>query len=159
MNLGFARFAHEGSDHGRGNKFLPEFAALVAKLRAPSKILGESGVEVRARGNRDDALLERLRGAEAFRVPRRNFAEKLGAIQLPIELAITLEVSAHHAKPLLKIGFGKQLARAQVMIGATENPGIVEGAAPHAYSGTSGFVLHVLGRFWGRDIAIADHGD
>src|SRR5262249_25065027 len=47
----------------------------------------------------------------------------------------------------------------QVLQGALEDPGVVEGAAADAHAGAAGFGEHFLGGFGGDDVAVANDGN
>src|SRR5207253_10757631 len=74
------RLLHERRDHRREAIARLKFAVGIEKLSAPFPVVAENFVELRARTQKHDALVEHARRAETFRVPRRHFAEHAAAM-------------------------------------------------------------------------------
>src|SRR5690606_22538425 len=113
-----------------------------AEPGSPPEVVRDGVLELRARGDLHDPLVELGRGSEAARVPWAHLSEHAAAVFLPEDLDHEVEVPAHEAEAFVEVRFRGEFAGVKVMTGAPEDPWIVEGAAPDADARAAGDLEH-----------------
>ena len=103
--------AHEGGDHGRRGEAREEFAGgWVEELLAPIDVVVQHDVELGASTDLHDFLVEFVAGAEAFGIPRRDFAEHATSKFLAKNFHHQIQMTRHDARAFLEGGFGREFA-------------------------------------------------
>ena len=87
-----------------------ELAFRVSEFFTPVEVVGEDGFKIVASADLDDGLVEGLGGAEAFGVPRGDFAEHHAAAVFAEDFDHQIVMPAQHADAFVKGRSGQKLA-------------------------------------------------
>ena len=105
-----------------------------------------------------NGFVERLGRAEAFGVPRGDFAEHHAAAIFAEDLDHQFIMPAQDADAFVEGGLGEEFTGFYIVPGVLENPRIIKRAAANGHTGATGGFKHVRGGLGGGDIAVAYHG-
>ena len=103
-------FLHKGGDHGGELVLGEELAFRVSEFFAPVEVVGEHGFEIFTGADLDDGFVEGLGGAEAFGVPRSDFAEHHAAAVFAEDFDHQIVMPTQHADSFFKGRSGQKLA-------------------------------------------------